>query len=619
MRNYLAQFILLFTILSDTTFAEFERIQVSPDGRGFACADSGRPFLPWGFNYDHDAAGRLLEDYWLQEWSTVAADFREMRDLGANVVRIHLQFGRFMQNASTPDQQQLKQLSRLLRLAEETDLKIDLTGLGCYHRKDVPAWYDQLDEAERWQAQARFWEAVAEICHRSPAVFCYDLMNEPVVTGGDQPRDDWLGPGFGDKHFVQFITLDRAGRDRADIACKWIRLLTAAIRQHDPTRLITVGLVPWSLDRPGLTSGFVPERIARELDFLAVHIYPDREQPADALQTLRGFAAAGKPVIIEETFPLRSDALTLERFLRAARFHSAGTIGFYWGTTPAELEQQKTLPAAIQASWLKSFTALKDDMQRPLPVFLQNGVTAHRGDSVRFAENTMPAFRAGIEAGADWLELDLFRTADGKLVVTHDHSTGRVAERDLSVTDSAWAELRMLDVATDFRRRTSSSLQQVPPAQMPTLDEVLQLVMQQEQTRVSIQPKMDCVEQAVQLIHSMHADPWVGFNDGNLELMTRVRELDDQIPVFWDRAANTDLTTDLRIARERKFQALVLHYSGVTAARIQAIHDAGLESGAWTVNDPQEMLRLRTLNVQRLYTDDPVQLLRLIEKSTPAQ
>ncbi len=40
-----------------------ERIRVSDDGRGFV-TDTGRPLTPWGFNYDHDENGRLLEDYW---------------------------------------------------------------------------------------------------------------------------------------------------------------------------------------------------------------------------------------------------------------------------------------------------------------------------------------------------------------------------------------------------------------------------------------------------------------------------------------------------------------------------------------------------------------------------
>ncbi len=49
-----------------------------------------------GVNYDHDSQGegRLLEDYWIDEWETVRGDFREMKELGANVVRIHLQFGK---------------------------------------------------------------------------------------------------------------------------------------------------------------------------------------------------------------------------------------------------------------------------------------------------------------------------------------------------------------------------------------------------------------------------------------------------------------------------------------------------------------------------------------------
>ena len=588
-----------------------ELIAVRDDQRGFEFKDSKQPFVPWGFNYDHDPQGRLLEDYWLQEWNTVERDFQEIRDLGANVVRIHLQFGRFMNSPHEADPEQLEQLRRLLRLAESTGLKIDLTGLGCYHKQDVPDWYDSLAEDARWDAQAAFWTAVAGVCRNSSAIFCYDLMNEPVVPGGDQPRQDWLGPGFGDKHFVQFITLNRNQRDRAEIARNWIRSLTIAIRAVDPHHLITVGLVPWSLDRPGLTSGFIPQRIAPELDFLAVHLYPDRERPQEALQTLAGFAEAGKPVIIEETFPLRSDAADLERFLRAAAFHSAGTIGFYWGTTLEELRREQTLPAAIQASWLELFLKLKNDLQTPVPQFLNNGVTAHRGDSGNFPENTLSAFRAGIEAGADWIELDLFRTADGQLVVTHDRTTKRVSDRDLVVPETRWKELQTLDVATDFRRRQGLNVEQCPVEHMPLLSEVLALVMQQQNTRVSIQPKMDCVDDAVDLIHHLHAVPWVGFNDGNLSLMKRVRERDSRIPVFWDRGADTDLQADITTAQQHGFHSLVIHASGVTAEKVHAIRAAGLEVGAWTVNDPVEMTRLLRLGTQRIYTDEPKSLLQI--------
>ncbi len=122
--------------------ADGERVVVSKDGKGFVLMPSGRAFVPCGFNYDHDPSGRLLEDYWEREWDAVARDFRQMKALGANVVRIHLQFGRFMTGPDQPDAGALDRLAKLLRLAEEVGLHLDLTGLGCYHKADVPGWYD---------------------------------------------------------------------------------------------------------------------------------------------------------------------------------------------------------------------------------------------------------------------------------------------------------------------------------------------------------------------------------------------------------------------------------------------------------------------------------------------
>jgi aryl-phospho-beta-D-glucosidase BglC (GH1 family) len=173
---------------------EMPWVAVSEDKKGFVLDPSGRPFVPWGFNYDHDDQGRLLEDYWEKEWDKVEAHFAQMKKLGANVVRIHLQVGRFMDAADKPNESSLGRLTKLVGLAEKVGIRLDLTGLGCYHKKDVPAWYDKLSEKDRWDVQARFWEAIAGRCAKSPAIFCYDLMNEPVVPGGKRKDGDWLGP-----------------------------------------------------------------------------------------------------------------------------------------------------------------------------------------------------------------------------------------------------------------------------------------------------------------------------------------------------------------------------------------------------------------------------------------
>jgi hypothetical protein len=343
--------------------AEMPWVRVSKDRKGFVLEPSGRPFVPWGLNYDHDDKGRLLEDYWEDEWPTVEAHFAQMKKLGANVVRIHLQLGKFMDGPAKPNARALARLGKLLALAQRLGLYLDVTGLGCYHKKDVPAWYDRLAEKERWDVQARFWQAVAGRCAASPAVFCYDLMNEPVVPGGKRKERDWLGPPFGGKHFVQFITLDQKDRPRPAIARQWARHLTAAIRMKDRRHLITVGLVDWSLDRPGLTSGFVPGKVADELDFVSVHLYPKKGKVKEALDTLAGFAV-GKPVLIEETFPLACSPRELDDFIEGSKKHAAGWIGFYWGKPPEELRRSRTISDALTLGWLELFERKAKSMRK---------------------------------------------------------------------------------------------------------------------------------------------------------------------------------------------------------------------------------------------------------------
>lgn len=340
---------------SRAAVGEMPWVRVADDQRGFVLSDSGKPFVPWGFNYDHDENGRLLEDYWDKEWAKVEEDFREMKQLGANVVRVHLQTAQFMTGPRAVNEANLERLGRLAALAEKTGIYLDITGLACYRKKDVPKWYDDLPEKDRWDVQARFWEAVASRCAQSPAVFCYDLMNEPVVSG--RARNDWLGPSLGGTesgYFVQFITLAPDKRPRPQVARQWCRQLAAAIRKHNRRHLITVGLVHWSLDRPGMSSGFVPKEIAPELDFIAVHLYPEKGKVPEALEKLSAFAV-GRPLVIEETFLLKCSRQEFEQFLDESRKVANGWIGFYWGTTPEEYRQMKTIRAAFMQSWLEVF------------------------------------------------------------------------------------------------------------------------------------------------------------------------------------------------------------------------------------------------------------------------
>jgi len=250
------------------------------------------------------------------------------------------------------------------------------------------------------------------------------------------------------------------------------------------------------------------------------------------------------------------------------------------------------------------------------PGFLTNGVTAHRGNSGEYPECTMPAFRSALALGVDWIELDLFRSKDGKLVVIHDRSTGRVGDRNLEVVNSTYAELAEVDVATDFRKRHGRSPDECPRERIPLLRDVLELVMMQDRTRLSIQPKMDCVADAIALINEMGAQKWVGFNDGNLAFMSEVKRLAPAIPVFWDRG-RSDLAKDIQIAQDRGFEALVLNSGVLNRRKVRLIQKAGLEAGVWTVNSEADLKRFLELGVDRVYTDFPARLLTLKGLNAP--
>lgn len=337
-------------------------ICISGDGQGFELAESGRPFRVWGVNYDHDASAesRLIEDYWESEWETIRQDFAEIRELGANVVRIHLQFGRFMDTADTASAAALSRLLRLVELAEETGLYLDLTGLGCYHRKDVPAWYDALDEPARWAAQAEFWRAVARTCRGRAAVFCYNLMNEPII-GGDV-SEGWLAGELGGKHFAQRLTLKAGDRPAVEIARAWVEKLTAVIREEDPGRLITVGVIPWAMVWPNVKPVFYAPEVARHLDFVSVHCYPISGEVDQALSALKAYDI-GKPLVIEEMFPLRCSLEELDAFIRGSEDVAEGWIGFYWGRSQAEYEAAGS--RSVMAGWLEYFRSRSLETRNP--------------------------------------------------------------------------------------------------------------------------------------------------------------------------------------------------------------------------------------------------------------
>ena len=85
-------------------------------------------------------------------------------------------------------------------------------------------------------------------------------------------------------------------------------------------------------------------------------------------------------------------------------------------------------------------------------------VISHRGEHLHHSENTLPAFRRAIEVGADFVEVDIRTTSEGKLVLMHDGTVDRTTNGHGEIAKMTFAEVRALDVKG---------------AQVPTLDEAM--------------------------------------------------------------------------------------------------------------------------------------------------
>lgn len=95
-------------------------------------------------------------------------------------------------------------------------------------------------------------------------------------------------------------------------------------------------------------------------------------------------------------------------------------------------------------------------------------VIAHRGEHLHHPENTLPAFQAAIDAGADYFELDVRTTSDGKFVIMHDSTLDRTTNGTGEVHNHTFNEIRSLDAGAKFSPAFAGT-------KVPTLDEAFDL------------------------------------------------------------------------------------------------------------------------------------------------
>jgi glycerophosphoryl diester phosphodiesterase len=220
-------------------------------------------------------------------------------------------------------------------------------------------------------------------------------------------------------------------------------------------------------------------------------------------------------------------------------------------------------------------------------------VLAHRGANREAPENTLDAFRRAASLGADGVELDVHRTADGRLAVRHDAATPAGTLADLSYDEirRALPEVPVLEDALDA---CAGLLVNVEIKNSPR--------------EADWDPDHRAAALLVELLAHREGRDRVLVSSFDLASVDRVRTLAPHVPTAL-LIGGTDPVGGLRLVEAHGHRALhpfVGVVAGERAAEIVArAHEIGVEVNVWTVNDEAELARLASVGVDALITDVP--------------
>lgn len=216
-------------------------------------------------------------------------------------------------------------------------------------------------------------------------------------------------------------------------------------------------------------------------------------------------------------------------------------------------------------------------------------VLAHRGAWDHAPQNSLAAVRRAIELGCDGIEIDVRRTADGRLVVVHDSQVRRRAVRRLTHQD---VQARM------------------QPGQAPLLSDLLDVAA--GRLLVDVELKEDgYVQEAVELVEDRLPPDSFVITSFLASVLAQVKRHRPESRTGLLVAPGAGRQAARRI-RETGADFLVPHTSLVRTGIVDWAAGQGLASWVWTVNDAAVMRSLESdSRVAALITDQPVRAIEV--------
>lgn len=230
---------------------------------------------------------------------------------------------------------------------------------------------------------------------------------------------------------------------------------------------------------------------------------------------------------------------------------------------------------------------------------IKPSIAAHRGDSVRAPENSMPAFELAIEEGvSDWIELDVHQTKDGVIVVSHDDYLGRIGIEKY-VHETTYEELMKYDSGKYFSKEYEG-------LRLCTLKEALELAKNKVAVQIEIKPTGfdDHIEEAVvDIIHSVDSIyPMVVLSMKD-EPIKRIKEISPDITTIYCTIIASEGIENLEYADWYSIEE-----SSINADLVSKIHTKGKKCFVWTINSKDNVQYLVDCNVDAILTDDPIMM-----------
>ncbi|MEW5719037.1 MAG: glycerophosphodiester phosphodiesterase family protein [Chloroflexota bacterium] len=253
----------------------------------------------------------------------------------------------------------------------------------------------------------------------------------------------------------------------------------------------------------------------------------------------------------------------------------------------------------------------------PVALLSKNNIVfiGHRGAAGEAPENTLAAFRRGLEVGADAIELDVHLSKEDELVVIHDPRLDRTSDGTGLVRDLTLAEISRVNAAAKFKGGTDYGVQRIP-----TLQQVYDALGSRANIQVEI--KVDAqgnrypgIEQKViEVVRRNNAVARTSIGSFDFPTLQEVQRLEPQLQrvAFISTAYLGKKGMRAQGPDEIAAELVAVGAQGVGVEKsylakplITAFKQAGLIVGAWTVDDFVEMWNLIDLGVDMITTNRP--------------